>query len=303
MQESKLSPVDVATLTKALTDYALINGPRILGAQLGNLIGAALQPRSARELGTSNRAIIATELSHLLKEVDPAPNASDRIFHVVTGSAAATIQRPLTPPPDSLREIAGRELWQCFSNPNISCQLFASTQGTVLLGGIDTSVPEEFRSLTRLTSDDYRRLAQAFIDSVPSEFREVLQGCIGNPDFYNPWIAALRALRTPSRNLLKDWEVRRSEFIASKLSEALFSAGVLLSHAVEMVSLARPSRVAAVTSPENSQEPPQPVAEPPAIEVLRKLAHAAIDQMSLSELRDLKIPVGLLYDAQRRGQD
>lgn len=301
----KLTPQQISAIAQSLESHAKERGATILGAQLGALINAAIRPKLLRELGGMSY-VARTTLGAYIHLV-PRPDMSDVLFEI-TMDAVATPRRV----PDTPLETTGTELWRFFSNPRIPGFLTATPAGIVYAC---MTVPEGTNAkavLAQPTSQDYHSLALQFVEQVQEPVRALLRAPLGKEDFYNDWIVALRTYRTDGVNLLKRWEVLRTEFVASKLSAALVEAGVDVVRAAEIVAAARPAvsrrqRPLGEVVQATEASPPAPPqirvrAEPatlPADEIgaLRRALHNAIDSMTLTDLEALPIPAGIMLAA------
>ena len=301
----KLTPHQISAIAQSLESHAKERGATILGAQLGALINAAIRPKLLRELGGMSY-VARTTLGAYIHLV-PRQDASDVLFEITIG-AVATLRRV----PDTPLETTGTELWRFFSNPRIPGFLTATPAGIVYAC---TTVPEGTSVkavLAQPTSQDYHSLALQFVEQVQEPVRALLRAPLEKEDFYNDWIVALRTYRTDGVNLLKRWEVLRTEFVASKLSAALVEAGVDVVRAAEIVAAARPAvsrrqrplgDVVQVTETSPPAAPQIRVPAEPAtlptdeIGALRRALHNAIDSMTLTDLQALPIPAGIMLAA------
>ena len=302
----KLTLQQVSAIAQSLESHAKERGTTILGAQLGALINAAIRPKLLRELGGMSY-VARTSLASYIQPVS-RNNVSDVLFEITMGAVATPRRVPDTP-----LETTGNELWRFFSNPRIPGFLTATPAGIVYAC---TTVPEGTSAtavLAQPTSEDYRHLAVQFAEQVQEPVRALLQATLGTDDFYNDWIVALRTHRTDGVNLLKRWEVLRTEFVAGKLSSALVDAGVDVVRAAEIVAAARPAvsrrqqpGVEVTQNIEFKHPAPLSMVSPPAesvasqadeISALRRALHSAIDSMALTDLQALPIPTGIMLAA------
>lgn len=309
MQNSVLSVQEMAVIARALEVHAVKSGNRrILGAQLGFIINEAVRPRHLRELG-GVRKIAVTALADLLHPVPVSAQDPDIAFEIKPRQSQTAIVPRI---PDSATEVAGADLWRLFSNPKIACSLTVTPAGEVCFIPPHDMPQSESAALTRPSAEDYRRLAVSFAQLENDPLKTELMAVAKLPDFYNSWIVALRRLRTQERNLLKSWEILRSDFIADSLRTQLQQAGLDVVRASEIVATARPivpQRSAMVALDANAKREPaySAAAESPAsknnvdeLSVLRRVLHEAIDRMSLADLRELRIPAGAMIDVLTR---
>ncbi len=307
-----ITPEALATVTRELAVRAQTHGPHILGAQLGKLINDALHPRHVREFG-GLRNFVSSALASQVRSIPS--EANDLLFEIVPMPPASGQRTNL---PLEWMPVAGADLWRYFSNPNLPCAMAAVLPSTVLAGPPDLPLPDQATNIPRVTSAEYRALAEEFLKehSGKLEIYPVLKEALAVEDFYKPWINALRRLRVTNIDLLKSWEILRAAEVAKALTKALSNAGMEASRVAEIVQLATPvtkaPRIAPVTTAPAAPvdrshvflsfkkamtfygggESIPPMADEAA--ELREFIHRAIDQMSHAELRDIRISAGTL---------
>lgn len=311
----RLTTAQRAAVANYLAIQAQEKGPIILGAQLGLLVSQALAPHSMREFG-GLKALVASDLEDMVSRISVMEQTADTIYQIhqtATGSVAVV---PLANEP---RPVAGADLWRFFSNPNADCRLLVNGDSQVFVTTVNAPQPDGMKTLTRMQAEEYRELAKQFAAEV-LDVASALAPILQQADYYTSWITKLRELRTPNRNLLAKWESLRAEHVAQRLHDRLQELGVEAAKAAEIILKARPIRrpqpsatVDEVTSRARYVEQQTAVAvqlahhigrstraatvpaEPD--QLLRRMVHAAVDQMSIAELRELRISAGLLYDA------
>jgi hypothetical protein len=315
MQTNELSPDVLAQVSRDLAVKAQTSGPVILGSQLGKVINDALLPRHLREFG-GLRAFVETYLVRQLRKREFDPEAPDVAYDIIDVPAPAA--RPL-PVPTAFQSVAGADLWRFFSNPNIKCQLAVLNTAAVLVGAEGVAMPIAAVPLTRFEASSYRKLAETFAANFTADSRigVELARVLGKDNFYKDWIFTLRDLRAEQSDLLRKWEILREQAVAQALTDALHNAGVDATRAAEIVQLARPiAKAARAPSPAPASRVVQAVSAAPAgspkltataqfygggppaghdeAEELRKLVHRAVEVMSLTELRDVRLSVNTL---------
>lgn len=317
MQTAPLPPDVLAYVSRELAVKAQTTGPMILGSQLGKMINDALMPRHLREFG-GLRAFADLYLGRMVRQREFDPMAPDVAYDIIAVPAPAA--RPLAVP-TAFQSVAGVDLWRFFSNPNIKCQLAVLDSAAVLAGAEGVPMPAAAVPLSRFGAPDYRQLAETFVREYSGDMQigVALQEVLKKDDFYKDWIATLRALRAEPGDLLRKWEILREETVAQALTDALGKAGVDATRVAEIVQLARPfaknARVATpapvpplrypvmgasngmpklkFTSPPQSYDGGPPIGFDEADE-LRKLVHRAVEFMSLTELREIRLSANTL---------
>lgn len=310
---SLLSPTERATLDNLLEGYLADKGPLILGAQLGQFIAQALKPRTVQQVG-GFKTLVSTDLKDALKVQEAADGATDVEYEIQSARLVQPLPEDLAGVPDQVVELSRKVLWRVFSNPRIDHVLLVGADGRIYASAQGTPIPEAYRSLAKPDGRQFRELAEQFAErQTDLAVKGFLKTSLEPKEFYDGWIKELRRLRTPSSNLLREWETLKSEYVANQLHAGLLDCGVDTGRAAEVVAKARPvvrphSPLAmAPVSPSTagatkaSQGGHLPLgAGDEAIVEFRQLVHVAIDLMSIAELRELKIAAGLLYDATRR---
>jgi len=301
-----LTPQELANIERALFVWSAERGPNILGAQLGQLIGKAIYPRTVREFG-GLKLLAQTALQGLVEQGPPTTITTDLQFRIRRDMGKGSHDVPT-----GEAEVAGTSLWRFFSNPNLDCQVGLRLPASPIVSLASHAVAEDIRPMRRMAVREYKELANAFLQQLPDELGTKLAQVLGEEDFYPAWISALRAAWHPERRLLREWETLRVERVADRLREELIAAGADTKTAAAIVDTARPSpeppRLSRPTSflragmrgmPQGPRVQQENGAENGA-ETLRRLIHAAVELMSEAELRDLRLSAGLLHDAWRR---
>ncbi|WP_143080767.1 hypothetical protein [Variovorax sp. YR750] len=211
---------------------------------------------------------------------------------------ASTILTPLSLV--SSEELSGSKLWQFFSNPSVKSGIWVNAEGRIRSAALGVSLEEGFKELPRLTTEDYRSLAHQFLSEIPNQaVRPQLEAILGLEDFYSAWVNELRILPSGDEEIHRKWDSVRFEHIAKRLGDALIEAGVGEAKAAEIVARARMRKSTRPVAPGPAGQAEHASAPTPMDDAakLRQLVHAAVDLMSIAELRELKIPAGALLDA------
>ena len=319
MQATSLSQQQLTAVIAALDMYVRDKGSReILGAQLGTLVSEATHPQSLRSLG-GLRAIVERDLRAFVQAEAKDPVSKDIVFSIRRMDAA---QGRLPLVPAQPREVTGPELWRYFSNPRLACELFVnSLSGVILVGEPGALVANEvYKAIGKPSPEEYRSLAHDFAENQVEPIKSNLGKIFEIQDYYNDWIDALRRMRSYDPSLLRNWETVRTEYVAKRLSDSLTSCGMHVAKISEVVASARPPvRFRTVQKSPHVQvertSPPAPLVATAGAYTrergsqtsqwddassLRMLIHQAVDLMSPSELRDIRIPAGLLHDVARQ---
>ncbi|WP_204374064.1 hypothetical protein, partial [Burkholderia cenocepacia] len=302
-----LLPTELASLEQLLVTYNNEKGPRILGSQLGQFVAQAIQPKSLQAVGGLKK-LVAADLKVLVRREGTTPDQSDVLYMIQPRTELEA------PAPDfgmmerEPVEVAGRALWRIFSNPRLQYDVCVESDGRIFASTLGSPHRASSRPLTKPTAEDFRKLADQFASGqsdlvVTGELKAALE----IHDFYDGWIRALRKMRTPTSNLLRDWETLKSEYVANRLHQDLLRSEIDQAQAGKIVNLARPemrfqlSRAATLPAATQAHGPASSQTLTPSTDDadFRRIIHLAIDRMSIADLRELPIPAGLIYDASR----
>ncbi|AVJ25012.1 MULTISPECIES: hypothetical protein [Pseudomonas] len=293
----RLTGNEIAKIQTLLNEHVQKKGPSILGAQLGQCIRRAISPKSIKFIGNL-RSLVDIELRELLSFVEALP--SDSLYLVSgPGQGPITFNSEFVP-------AAGAKLWESFSNPTIDCLVGVDSAGVTYVTTSAKPFGADFTLLKKMTSDEFYDLAQVFANEQKDiPLQAALYEALDHPNFYSKWIAALRAHRSTA-NFLRTWEIKRTELVIARLQEELERAGLGTARAVVIANDIRPkparsvAKPAAVPAPKTARQPEAPTAVPGAesndLEELRAVMHRAIDKMSLADLKDIRVPAGLLLE-------
>lgn len=330
LQTNSLTSAEIESVQAELLKYTQLRGCQIIGSQLGSLISVAIRPRATLKKLGGLRVIVERDLHALVSACPQDPDAKDITYQILCGEGCTSDQPGLPFASAEPVPLIGTTLWRRYSNPNIECDICASGEGAIWAVESGQPLPPGCVLLHKPTSAEFRDLASSFAHTQPEPARSGLSATLNQVAFYNDWVAALRRLRaarvSADQDLLRGWEAVRTERVAKWLHEALLAAGFEAARAAETVAAARPygrrgSKASATlgtdpTPPLGPQsqladtEPASEASSTPtsrplltqaspidAIQNIRAVIHQAVDLMSAAELREIRIPAGLLSDA------
>lgn len=186
------------------------------------------------------------------------------------------------------------DFWRIWVSPNSPYVLVVDRASAVLRAvPRGTTTTQEEVLLEPPAVAVHRSIAMEFLGRVPDEMRARLQGLLERaPDGW--WQAWMRELR--GSPLLSAWSGFRREALESRLRSLLLAgtmseaSSALILEAVRRRHLEAPPRpgwARPLASPESAPEG----------EGLRRVVLDAVSKMSSAELRDLRLPLGLVLDA------
>jgi hypothetical protein len=208
-------------------------------------------------------------------------------------------------------------LWAVFASPGLLQQIILDrTTGRIFSQPQGIPVSDQQIAIPPVDREEFRGIAENFLNIVPADVKEDLRSILDRPEFiYQNWISLLRE-KYPSHH--HRWGLHRVQAIIDLFRKRLQATGIPQDQAEATVGrlvadqsatfkerlLAR-SRLAwqDASAPIPSwQEPPRP-RRPPGVDKqegpgdLRAVIKLAIDELSLTELRQLRIPLGAIIDA------
>lgn len=287
----RLTGNEIAKIQTLLNEHFQKKGPSILGAQLGQYIRRAISPKTIKFIG-SLRSLVDNELRELLSFVEALP--SDSLY-----SVSCSGQSPVAFNPDFV-PAAGAKLWESFSNPTLDCLVGVDSAGLIYVTTPAKPFGADFTLLRKMSSEEFYELAKVFAaEQKDIPLQAALFEALEHSNFYSKWIAALRAHRSTA-NFLRTWEIKRTELVIARLQEELEKAGIGAAQAVVIANDIRPKPARSVAKPAAVPESKAPWVAPGAeskdLGELRAVLHRAIDKMSLADLKDIRVPAGLLLE-------
>jgi hypothetical protein len=304
----RLAASEIAQIRASLLSTAAKHGPDILGAELGQVVKRAVAPKTIKSLG-GLKSLVGSELSGIVAYVDSL--ISDTLYRVIVSDQGSVY----TSHSLALEFDAG--VWDGFSNPNVNNFVgFDTKSSRIIVAAPSESYGPEVKPLKKMTADEYRLLAQEYANEQGNqELKAELLEVIQLPAFYPKWFAALqRYRRIASVNYPKTWEIKRTGLVMSRLQQELEHAGLNADRAFALANevCSRSSRnsykATPLYAPVWQTKPPIDNAGPLAsaskdLHDLRELMHRAIDQMSLDDLKEIRVPAGLLLEAFQKSAD
>lgn len=297
----------VAEAARAAEEFVIRCGPQP---------GSALAKYLERTHGFSAKRVGYSSLSEFLFKHVPRLRIAGR-------TGMDVVWTILAPPPLTAVEsptASGDQIWRAIASPNSNrfvqalvhtgsgrwylSQLNDTGQSRPTAGTRETveGVDGTWRKIEPLTREAHVALAERFAGSgAAGPLGERLGSMLQSPHWWVDWLKAL----SDHPETHHKWMTTRNEALVAHIRSALIAAGL------EGMALERAaSEPRHVVPPAGRRvRPAQSPASPPApsmlgansITLLRELASATLTHMTESELRDLRLPLGSLFDAVRRG--
>jgi hypothetical protein len=311
-----LSDADLSTLDLIRNKLLSIVGSHRTGAQLRSLIDITcpgFDLRAAAGMPTGSGALTKFLGTHFADVVHAVGKSGGDTIYSIGGSSAG---------PASVTGANGiggaTNLWAVFASPGLRQQLvFDRATGRSFAHPQGTSISEEQIAIAPITHDEFRVMAENFIETVPTDLKQELQKILAQPEFiYDNWISTLRE-KYPSHH--HRWGLYRVQAIIDLFRQRLTDSGIPLDQLEATVSKLAEAQSAtykerlfartraalyggtAIWERQEARTPPQAlassVAESKASIDPRSLAVLAINNMSTTEIRQLAIPLGAIIDA------
>lgn len=195
--------------------------------------------------------------------------------------------------PDAQPLNMNRQIWKSFSSPNSRWVIFANTEtgqiDVVPPGGSKLDAP--WVIIPPCSPENHRHIAERFAATLSDGQREALSAILSQPRWWDQIYAT--ALRM---GILREWQACRRREILKLFSEALAQANIPARP--KLPTYSNPPQTPQSQISAGGTEQPKPVNEE---ELLRRTVISVVQKMSISELRNLEIPVGNLMDELRRG--
>lgn len=271
--------------------------PTITGSQLYTLIRSAapkLDIRALVNIPQGSGALTAFIGRHLSGAIERIGNKGGDVLHHIKG-------RDLTASPSSVSP----QIWRTFVSPNSAQQLVLKpSTGLLLAREAPASTAEGEMAVAEASPPEHDRIRAEFVSSLPQPVADALNERTGSDPAFETWVAALRE-HLP--DTFRQWGLfrrqRLAELFAARI-RGLELGDVLEPIVLEQIRAAERAaydgrkgvRAASVKAGGRRE---QGEGEADAMRRARRLAHAALDQLSYEELRALKMPLGAMLDAMR----
>ena len=272
-----------------------LHGQSRTGAQLHRIIKDA-----APELDIRSVVGIPAGPGALTKFIDEYfGDLLERIGHK-GGDVVYGIGEGVQPPGEN----ADPSIWKAFVSPNavnVLCLDMEREELRVLEAGEITEQNTD-GVLSKVTSDEHRTVLDGFLTEISTEQREAIEAALAEDSSYNSLLEAMRSVGKS-----RQWGEHRRDAFVGFLKERLKQKDVSEESIGKLVSQFLGSQSALHKA---KDEAPQLQASsgqrfsrvsgrkaPQDLDSTRALVRSAIDNMSQTELRDLRIPLGAILDA------
>jgi hypothetical protein len=270
------------------------------GTQIAQFLRFVFPGFSPFSYGTSKLHMF---LARFVRDVIPVGKSGGDVVYGIRSSqlelaieknaSAPSIVQETRFPTDIQTSVMHRQLWKSFSSPNSLWVIFANAEtGQVEVvppGGSKLTVP--WVVIPPCSADKHRQIAERFVATLADEKqRETLREVLSQPRWWDQVYATALNM-----GKLREWQAYRRREILALFSEALAEAKIPARPRPSVYSSSAPNLLP--PTPVVGAEQPRPNEE----ELLRRAVISVVQKMSISELRNLALPVGNLMDELRRG--
>lgn len=178
-------------------------------------------------------------------------------------------------------------VWRAYTNPNSRLKLFARPETGELYvtkpGESDLGSP--WLLIQPCSSETHLRIAREFAATRPTPQKDSLEKTIAGTLWWRQFYAAVGEL-----NLVREWSAYRTRGIIRELETSLQRCGI------------RPNRIPRATGAAPTRPKSQVgIHNLDHDQLLRLLAARTLEQMSIEELRGIRVSLGYVVDVLRRG--
>lgn len=289
-----VTPEEVSSNISSLVESS--RDQKITGAQLSALIRHKFPDFSPGRHGCRNPRDFIRRFAPAITEV--GRSGADIIYGVrrptdTPKSSYADTPPPPTAPPGAtgprLDAYISSTVWKTFVTPFSPFKLYANTETGALEvippGGEPLQAP--WVQIPPCPAEIHRQIARDFIASLPDEpSRKALESTLGQPGlWWNSYYSVTQQLGLEWR-----WRQHRRRRIVHELESSLKEHGVPLAGMLAASSTRR-------TTPQQLPARPPRTEDLSEESRLRSLAIGVVRNMQISELRELKVPLGHVADA------
>ncbi len=191
--------------------------------------------------------------------------------------------------------------WQVFTNPSQLGKVWVNDDALDLkVTAKDDSIEAPWRLITSMTDDEHRQICREYLPEIPGNERVLFSEILSQADFWPRWQAALR---TQPNTINSQWSQFRFRRIGTMFLDRLRELGLPEDGGLLLLDRLRASKVVRF-QPNADFLSPFPAMPVPLTRVvdeavrLRKVISAALERLSLEELRRITLPIGIALDVE-----
>jgi len=266
-----------STIKEIVEEGGQVHGSRLSAALKGRFPSFSPADFNSRSL----REFIAT---HVTDVVVTGRSGMDVVYGL--GGAASTVPLATAPLPAEV------DFWRVWVSPNSPHALAVDRTGTEIRA-ISRREPVSSGQLRvdPVGVDAHREVAKAFLSNVPLPLQERLRAVLisSSETWWRDWLREIRGT-----GKLVEWNAFRRRQLEDLLAARLRDAGLTEVAAERVLELVRERHASAGPHPRRA---PLGLYAPDDVAAIRRVVTEAAQHMSVSELRELRLPLGLVLDA------
>lgn len=203
---------------------------------------------------------------------------------IMSSTTAAQQPQETTQPREDDNAVVDAQVWKTFVSPNSEYRLFVHpiTRAFRMMHA-KTETPEApWIEVPPCPPATHLDIARRFVATLPEgEAKTRLTGALYEGVWWVPFFALARALKVD-----KEWNAFRTRELRAELRRTVTSLGVMFPAGVGF-RMEQPQTEAVAARSAGS-------------DLVKRLAHSAIDKMSEADLRELRLPLGVIIDELRQ---
>lgn len=262
-------------------------GQRILGARLGMLLKTECPAFSPAQFQSRNlRQFIRTYAPGIVEQGKSGPD----FFYALSGAAESTLASSGFIEPSVVRAPRTTFDWKAFSNPSYPFVLAANREtGEFQTRNQGAEIAEPWVTLPKPTSDDHLQIARDFVQTIPEPNRSILAEGLASPVWFTNFSTVVR-----QHGLGSSWATYRTSRLRELFDRSLTELGIPAAEGKAEAS--SPFVRYSSRSTGWARRVEAKAQFTPSEEALRKLVQLVVAEMPISDLRELSLPVGRVFD-------
>jgi hypothetical protein len=198
---------------------------------------------------------------------------------------------------------SGPEIWRTFVSPNSIKHLILSSSGRLFPRDTPATSAENETEVAKATASEHDAIRADFTDQLPTPEASKLKEHVGTSPDFESWIEALKTY-LPEAN--SRWGQFRRKRLSELLNGRILSLNLEEPTKQDVLNQIQASEMAAYPTDKGKRGTPEKRTSGKTLgaddahdltDRARRVAHAAIDQLSYEELREIRLPLGAILDA------
>jgi hypothetical protein len=263
--------------------------PGISGSDLMDVVRTTFPEFAALDYGCVN---LRDFIRRLVPEVVPIGRRGMDYVYALAGEGNAPVSSIWPKSPSNAGQSAEVSIWKTFASPSGVFKLLANKDtGRLCVCPPGAAYPDGFSvEVPPLPAEKHIEIATDYIATLSDEGqKERLRQYLDKPQWWMPFYQAIQ-----KENLAADWNAARRKRIVAELRSALTAAGVPVGGLEAQLT----DRI--VTPLKRSEIARQLPGTVRSSLNLRTIATAIVQNMSITELRELRVSLGDVFDALER---